>query len=237
MTVEEQMEFARIKAEAASDGEDIGEISLEYGATGEVPMVKYKGTPEQINAARMRMQANGYDPNTGKRLRPNAGAEGGAAPAKPAAKPAAEARPRPVANAGTISAKLYGADGITQVKRDPNSALGKANPSSWHNRTGAAVDRKPIKGMTFDQYVDGYRKAGYEIIEARDEVKRPSKHATGPHWHVVLGEKRNTGNIQLARLRKLPNVVSAEDAGEGRMLVTLRSGRKVVVKDGKVIGG
>jgi hypothetical protein len=31
------------------------------------------------------------------------------------------------------------------------------------------------------------KNAGYKIIEARDEVKNPSRFATGPHWHVVIG--------------------------------------------------
>jgi hypothetical protein len=76
---------------------------------------------------------------------------------------------------------------VTQVRRDPNSALGKKNPKSWHNKSGAAVDVAPVQGMTFDQYVQRYRDAGYTILEARDEVTNPSGHSTGPHWHVVLG--------------------------------------------------
>jgi LAS superfamily LD-carboxypeptidase LdcB len=32
------------------------------------------------------------------------------------------------------------------------------------------------------------KNAGYKLIEARDEVKNPSKYATGPHWHVVIGK-------------------------------------------------
>lgn len=76
---------------------------------------------------------------------------------------------------------------ITDNARDPQSALGRANPSSWHNRTRAAIDARPIPGMSFDQYVQGYRDKGYGIIESRDEVNHPSAHATGPHWHVVLG--------------------------------------------------
>jgi len=42
--------------------------------------------------------------------------------------------------------------------------------------------------MTFDQFVGRIRRSGYNIIEAIDEVKNPSRHATGPHWHVVIGE-------------------------------------------------
>lgn len=78
---------------------------------------------------------------------------------------------------------------VTQNRRDPDSALGRANPGSWHNRSGGAVDVAPIAGMTFDQYVGRIKAAGYDIIEARDEVKNPSSHATGPHWHVVIGEQ------------------------------------------------
>jgi hypothetical protein len=66
--------------------------------------------------------------------------------------------------------------------------LGRANPKSWHVRSNGAVDVAPIPGMTFDQFVGRIRRSGYNIIEAIDEVKNPSRHATGPHWHVVIGE-------------------------------------------------
>lgn len=95
---------------------------------------------------------------------------------------------RPVANGGEVIQSLYPRARVTQVRRDPNSRLGRANPRSWHNRTGAAVDVAPIPGMTFQQYVNGIQRAGYSILEARDEVSNPSAHATGPHWHVVIGE-------------------------------------------------
>ena len=36
--------------------------------------------------------------------------------------------------------------------------------------------------------IKALKNAGYKIIEARDEVKNPSKYATGPHWHVVIGK-------------------------------------------------
>ncbi len=79
---------------------------------------------------------------------------------------------------------------ITSGYRGPNHPLSLKNPRSYHAKTHGAVDIRPIKGMTFDQYVGGLRKAGYSIVEARDEVTNPSSHATGPHWHVVLGKKR-----------------------------------------------
>lgn len=77
---------------------------------------------------------------------------------------------------------------VTDARRDPNSALGRKNPRSYHVKTGGAVDVRPIKGMTFSQFLDGIRAKGYRIIEARNEVADPVKWATGPHWHVVIGE-------------------------------------------------
>lgn len=96
----------------------------------------------------------------------------------------------PTPDAGSVAQQVYPGIRITQNARDPNSWLGRANPRSWHNRTDVhpAIDAEPLPGMTFAQYLQGYRDKGYKIIEARDEVKHPSKHATGPHWHVVLGK-------------------------------------------------
>jgi hypothetical protein len=94
-----------------------------------------------------------------------------------------------VANGRAAALSVYPSLQITQNVRDPNSALGRANPNSWHNRSHGAIDSRRVKGLSFDQYIDGYKQAGYEIIEARDEYKNPSGHATGPHWHVVLGER------------------------------------------------
>ena len=76
---------------------------------------------------------------------------------------------------------------ITETIRDPNSDLGRANPRSYHNSTDGAVDLRPIPGVSFNEFVQQLKASGYNIVEARDEVKNPSGHATGPHWHVVLG--------------------------------------------------
>ncbi|UXC93133.1 M23 family peptidase [Sphingobium sp. RSMS] len=90
--------------------------------------------------------------------------------------------------AGAIKA-LFPQAHVTDNKRDPDSALGKANPRSWHVKSAAAVDVRPIPGMTFDQYVKGVEDAGYTVIEALNEVgSGRSKHATGDHWHIVLGQ-------------------------------------------------
>ena len=99
-------------------------------------------------------------------------------------------RPFPVSDARAVAQEVYPGIRITDHTRPANSALGRANPRSWHVRSRGAIDSRPIPGMTFKQYVQGYRDAGYDVIEARDEVTNPSSHATGPHWHIVLGERR-----------------------------------------------
>jgi hypothetical protein len=138
---------------------------------------------------------NKYDPLTpitnqygtsvyrSSQLDPSNAPSGEAAPTKGDSAP----KGKPVADAGSVARSLFPDIQVTQVRRDPNSALGKKNPKSWHNKSGAAVDVAPVQGMTFDQYVQRYRDAGYTILEARDEVTNPSGHSTGPHWHVVLG--------------------------------------------------
>jgi hypothetical protein len=75
---------------------------------------------------------------------------------------------------------------VTDNVRKKGTKLAEANPDSWHVKTKDAVDVKPVKGMTFSTFLKTIRDNGYTIIEARDEVKYPSKHATGPHWHVVI---------------------------------------------------
>lgn len=97
-------------------------------------------------------------------------------------------RGNPVSDGGAVIRSLFPNARITSTRRNPNSDLGRANPRSWHNRSGAAVDVAPIRGMTFAQYVRRIRDAGYRIIEARDEQRFPLPHTTGPNWHVVIGE-------------------------------------------------
>lgn len=77
---------------------------------------------------------------------------------------------------------------ITSGKRDPNSALGRANPRSYHN-VGMAWDVAPIEGMTFDQFRNRIGQ-DYNVKEAIDEVNNPSRYATGPHWHIAVGDRK-----------------------------------------------
>jgi hypothetical protein len=79
---------------------------------------------------------------------------------------------------------------VTSGYRDANHPLSKKNPDSFHTRTRAAADMAPIPGMTFQQAKAKFEAAGYYVHpDSRDEVNNPSNHATGPHWHFVLGDR------------------------------------------------
>ena len=87
-----------------------------------------------------------------------------------------------------LKAVLPGAR-ITSGYRGPDHPLSRSNPRSYHAKSRAAVDMAAIPGMTFEQAKAKLQGAGYGLIEAIDEYKKPSKHATGGHWHFVLGQR------------------------------------------------
>lgn len=87
-------------------------------------------------------------------------------------------------DAVSVIKSLFPGVHITDTKRDPNSALGRKNPGSYHN-VGRAVDMRPIPGVTFEEVKVQLKANGVDLVEAIDEVKNPSKHATGPHWHFA----------------------------------------------------
>lgn len=96
-----------------------------------------------------------------------------------------------MADAVNLVKTLFPTARITSTKRSPSSALGMANPRSYHN-IGKAIDIAPIPGVKFKDYVRSLENAGLDIVEAIEEVgKGRSKHATGDHWHVAYsgGEK------------------------------------------------
>lgn len=225
LTAEQQMEIESVKAAARASGDDI-EVSVKTGTGGDVADVTYKGSPEAL-------ERNGIDPATGKKMRPNVGTQGGGVPTEPAAEV------RPIGNARKVTEQLWPGVHITEAHRDPSSNLGKKNPKSWHVRTNAAVDVRPSslpKGTTYEQFVQRFRDAGYPIIEDIDETKHPSKHATGPHWHVVLGERRETSGMYAARLKTSPLVESATPIGDGSVVVRMRDGTQRVYKNGRRVG-
>lgn len=67
--------------------------------------------------------------------------------------------------------------------------MSRKNPRSYHAKTRAAVDMAAIPGMTFGQAKQMFERSGYGLIEAIDEYSNPSAHATGGHWHFVIGER------------------------------------------------
>lgn len=85
-----------------------------------------------------------------------------------------------------VISKIFPEAHINEDVRDPNSKLGRENPNSEHVKTQNAVDVRPIPGMTFAQFIGKINDNGHEIVEAIDEVKHPTRFATGPHWHVVI---------------------------------------------------
>lgn len=102
---------------------------------------------------------------------------------------------------------------VTSSKRDPNSRLGRANPKSYHN-VGMAWDVAPVEGMTFDQFRDRIGQ-DYDVKEAIDEVKNPSRNATGPHWHVAVGDRKERQPVAngLAGLMQQPMASQVEQPG------------------------
>lgn len=94
----------------------------------------------------------------------------------------------PVSNGVSALSELLPGARVTSGYRGPDHPLSRANPSSYHTRTHAAVDIAAIPGMTFEQ---AKAKLGsqYGLIEAIDEYRHPSKNATGGHWHFVLGKR------------------------------------------------
>lgn len=106
----------------------------------------------------------------------------------------------PVADGGSVIRALFPRARVTSTYRPSDHPLSKANPGSWHTKSHAAVDVAPIKGMTFEQYVQGVQDAGYTVLKAKNEVgSGRSGHATGDHWHIVLGKGGPQGVQQQAR--------------------------------------
>jgi hypothetical protein len=91
----------------------------------------------------------------------------------------------PVTNAKAIVESMYPGSSTSWVRKPGDRSF---RSGSWHG-TGAAVDVKPIKGMTFEQYVKSIQSKGYVIISALDEQKHPVEDTTGPNWHVVIGQR------------------------------------------------
>lgn len=94
----------------------------------------------------------------------------------------------------------------TSVARPADHPLSIKNPKSFHNteKGGRAVDIPKIPGMSFEDYVQSYKDAGFTVVEAIDEYKNPSANATGGHWHIALGNTRKvTAEHEISDLKGL----------------------------------
>ncbi|QUT04068.1 hypothetical protein KFK14_13015 [Sphingobium phenoxybenzoativorans] len=132
--------------------------------------------------ARLRERANAVSAPT------EGGVEDGLRSAPPSPTPPS-GKPTPIDNAKAVTEELFPGARVTSWNRSADDPLTKANPTSWHAKSKAAIDMAPIKGMTFEQARKRYEDAGYTIIEALNETGAGrSKHATGDHWHFVLGK-------------------------------------------------
>lgn len=95
------------------------------------------------------------------------------------------------ANGASVVKQVIPGARVTSGYRGPNHPLSKANPRSYHAKTAGAVDMAPVPGMTFEQARARLEAQGYPIVEAKNETGAGrSRHATGDHWHFVLGARR-----------------------------------------------
>lgn len=81
---------------------------------------------------------------------------------------------------------------VTSAERGPDHPLSVRNPGSYHNTVngGRAIDVAPIPGVTFDEYVNRLKAAGFNIVEAIDETTPEAMKkygSTGKHWHIAYG--------------------------------------------------
>ncbi len=121
---------------------------------------------------------------------------------------------KPVDDIRPIIKKLWPQATITSTFRSSNNGLSKANPTSWHTKGYAAADVVPIKGVTFSEYVQKFKDSGYTVIEALEEVgPKKTKHATGDHWHLVLGNSNKPADIKTELPEEAPQIPEAENTG------------------------
>jgi len=107
---------------------------------------------------------------------------------EPAPPPKKAPAPVPVEDGIAAARKLFPEAEFTSGYRGPEHPLTKANPKSWHSKSHAALDMEPVPGITFEQAKQRFIDAGYTLIEALDETgDGKTAHATGDHWHFVLG--------------------------------------------------
>lgn len=61
---------------------------------------------------------------------------------------------------------------------------GRHTKGSFHYK-GQAIDLQAVDGVSFEDFVASIKAKGFNIVEAIDEYKHPSKLSTGGHWHIA----------------------------------------------------
>ena len=125
---------------------------------------------------------------------------------------------------------------LTSGARAADDPLTLKNPTSYHSvaNGGRAVDVAPIKGMSFDEYVQRWRNAGFDVVEAIEEVgSKRSPHSTGDHWHVALGNTRKVqGTKDNPEVKGLTfNDIDRLDPSVKRSLLSVVTNREQAIRE------
>lgn len=152
----------------------------------------------------------------------------------------AEERVTPDAIRAAYASIFPGRGDPNSVDRPADHPLSRANPGSYHNikNGGRAIDVNPIKGMTFDQYVQRWRDAGFTVVEAKEEVgAKRSPHATGDHWHIALGNTRKVqGTKDNPEVKGLSfNDIDQLDPSVKRSLLAVVTNREQAIREEEAI--
>lgn len=223
LTAEEQLAL-KIAGSEDEDGIEEPEVTIEIPSDtvdGKITRRRVlKGTPSELRAM-------GYDPDTGQRLNPNAGADGGDAPATPAAKPKTSSKVD--MNQAKEFGSRYGT--VTSTYRSPKDNKRVKGAKNSYHLSNRAIDIARRKGVTHKEVENGYRSKGYKIIESLDE---------GDHSHLAFsgGPVGDSTNIQIyaTRLKASPHASDVKIVDD-KILVTTKGGKQLVFDSkGKRIG-
>ena len=246
LTFEQQKELESLRASAKEKGDDI-ELSVVTGANG-VAQVIAKGTPDALIR-------NGYDPITGERINPNAGANSGTAPATPTAAPKGakviSANPSSFfRNARMTSASGMRLNPVTHRYANHDYAFKRGTPipaegdgivvfSGQINGYGNTVKVRYNDGSVI-QYSHNERnnvKVGDHVASGTPIGRVGSTgRSTGPHVHRRVEKQGSVQTVFANRLKAHPDVADVKTASDGRIVVTLKNGEQRVYKDGVRVG-
>lgn len=252
LTAEEQIEIATIKGKKGDGSDDI-KVVVTRDDNGNVADVKYEGNPEALIA-------NGIDPETGLKLRPNAGADGGAAPATPAAKEKSE----PAATTTQPGHSFFAPEKRTSEKgmrkhpilgtmrmhagEDFGYPEGTPIPAEGNGVVVFSGPAQDFGNQVKVKYANGsiisYSHNKRNSVKVGDRIHRgqpigevgKTGLATGPHVHRQVHQASRAPALYASRLKQHPAVDQAQTLENGDILVTLKDGSQRVYRNGKRVG-